>query len=456
MKIHNLHLRHACHFSDLKIQFNASQPITVILGEQGSGKTTIVKNAFHALSWFSARFKDLRSPGIVMPDQDITLQRVQSKIEIEVQLPAEIRGAIESDDAREVDITLCQWQLYKTLNSSGVGISKVEVTALEQLTSRYFQAIKQDPLQGLPLIAYFPSERFVNEVSLLNKNNPAVFQSATAYEQVPLTFTTFSRFFEWFREVSDIENALTAQVFQQVLQRQQNSNTHPTDETEFSQALRMASHQLHTPSLSALKQALTVVLPELTDIFIEYQPRLQLMVCWQGQHIQFAQLSNSLRNWIALIGDVVRRMCLLNPLSLFPCMEGDGILLIDQIDIDLDEANASTILSRLHQAFPNIQIIATTLHPYVLDADENMQCLKLQQRQLHEIKLEQYQADLQQLYNDLQQEHTINTASEMVMESNTVVEQMFHQFQKLSMQEQQQLRTLLHIDDDRTSQETLL
>ncbi len=85
-----------------------------------------------------------------------------------------------------------------------------------------------------------------------------------------------------------------------------------------------------------------------------------------------------------------------------------------------------------------------------------MQCLKLQQRQLHEIKLEQYQADLQQLYNDLQQEHTINTASEMVMESNTVVEQMFHQFQKLSVQEQQQLRTLLHIDDDRTSQETLL
>ena len=96
------------------------------------------------------------------------------------------------------------------------------------------------------------------------------------------------------------------------------------------------------------------------------------------------------------------------------------------------------------------------MHPYVLDTDENIQCLKLQQRQLHEIKLGQYQADLQQLYNDLQQQHTINTASEIVMESNTAVEQMFQQFQKMSAQEQQQLRALLHIDDDRTSQETLL
>lgn len=38
-----------------------------------------------------------------------------------------------------------------------------------------------------------------------------------------------------------------------------------------------------------------------------------------------------------MLGDIVRRMCLLNPLSLYPCIEGDGILMIDELDAQLDD-----------------------------------------------------------------------------------------------------------------------
>ena len=115
----------------------------------------------------------------------------------------------------------------------------------------YLKAIQQDPLQGLPLIAYYPAERFINEINLLSKNNPAVMQTTAAYELTAIPFTTFARFFEWFREVSDIENAQSAQLFQQILK--ENTSSTASDDTsdrtaDFHNALFQARTHLHSPS----------------------------------------------------------------------------------------------------------------------------------------------------------------------------------------------------------------
>ena len=458
MKIHSIRLRHACHFSDLHIEFNTKKPITLIIGQQASGKTTLLKNIFHALSWFPARFKDLRSPGIVMPDQDIMFKRVQSKLEVTVEVPSEVGPMAESEDARTVDTSLCQWELYKTLNSSGIGISKVEVAQLEQLVAKYLQAIKQDPLQGLPLIAYYPTERFINEVNLLNKNSPHVFQSATAYENVPIPFTTFSRFFEWLREISDVENAQTAQLFQQILidHKQQKLNTIEYDPSVLTEALLHASTELHTPSLAALKTILQLILPEITDIFIEYQPRLQLMVTYKGTSIQFLQLSNSYKNLVAMIGDIVRKMCLLNPLSLYPCMEGEGILMIDEIDAQLDHTTSLGILDRLHHAFPRLQIIVTSQRTDLLDSADNYQCLYLQDKAVTDIQLNTHQQSFQQIYAELLSSENVEqvSTSEQVLEtpSNTIVSELFQQIQMMDAHDKQALLDLLQEERDTLSQ----
>src|SRR5690606_26342842 len=124
---------------------------------------------------------------------------------------------------------------------------------------------------------------------------------------------------------------------------------------ELARRIEKAQAHLHAPNLTALKQALSLILPEVSQIYLKYQPKLQLMVTYQQQTFSFQQLPNSMRNWIALVGDIVRRLCLLNPNSLFPCQEGTGILLIDAIDHQLDQEMAAVILSRLHQAFPNLQ-----------------------------------------------------------------------------------------------------
>lgn len=459
MKLLSIHLRHVYHFADLKLEFRPTQqPITLILGAQASGKTAILKNIYQSLTWFAARFKDLRTPGVVMLDQDIMQNRLQSKLDVSIKFPTELGILPESNNSPEQAPSICTWQLYKTLNANGVGISRPELQQLEQLVGLYLKAIHQDPLQGLPLIAYYPAERFINEINLLSKNNPAVMQTTAAYELTFIPFTTFTRFFEWFREISDIENAQSAQLFQKILN--ENTQANPTQDnqlnSDFQNALFQARSHLHSPSLQALKNSLNTVIPELSDIFIEYKPKLQLMVTYKNQTQNFQQLSSSIKNWIALVGDIVRRLCLLNPLSLYPCLEGDGILLIDHIDAELDQDHAQMILPRLHQAFPEIQIIASTLHEQLFEPTENMQLFQLNQQRIQEIKLQEYHANLAQLYEDLQDQIPNHTNTEIMSEPVSAVDQLFAQFQKMSAQEQQQLRELLHIDDDHTSLKPVL
>ncbi|WP_180116032.1 AAA family ATPase [Acinetobacter sp. YH12140] len=404
MKLQSIQLKHTLHFTDITLNFNYHDlPITLILGDQSSGKTSLLRFSYQALTWFAARYKDLRTAGVVMLDQDIMLNRLQSKLDIQVSFPEDIGSFQLSSDQQDQDPQCCSWQLYKTLNSQGVGLSKAETQQLESMVALYQKALKADPLQGLPLIAYYPAERFVNDVNILNKNNPAIFQPSHAYEISAIPFTTFIRFFEWFREISDIENAQSAELIQNLLHPKTQADTSNASDTPlFGQKLAQAQADLHAPSLRSLKQALETVLPDVTNIYLQYHPKLQLMVCYQGKDMLFQQLSNSVRNLVALIGDIVRRLCLLNPHSLYPCQEGDGILLIDAIDHQLDQNMTQVILTRLNQAFPRLQIIASGNRPELMEQASRFQCLQLQNKKLSEIQPEKLQETYDQIYQQLQ------------------------------------------------------
>ena len=455
MKLESIQFKHIALFHDLKIQFQyEKQPITLILGKQATGKSMLLKHTYHALTWLPARLKDLRSPGIVMSDQDITQSRLQAKIEITLQIPPEIGHLPEATSAQQTDSSLCSWKLFKTLNASGLGISQVETQQLDQAMALYQQITKKDPLQGLPLVAYYPAERFVNDINLLNKNLPGITQAISAYDISPLPFTTFTRFFEWLREISDIENAQAAYVVQRIRSKQSD----PQDQTELLNQLQKELSgqpaQLQSPNLYALKNALKFVLPELKDLYLQYQPRLQLMVDYDGQTLPFHQLSSTIKTWIALVGDVARRLCILNPLSLNPCLEGEGILLIDQIDAQLDSTHCSEILNRLHQAFPRLQIIATGSREELLEHASAYQCLKLENGKVTHLDLNTTQQQLEDIYTLLQRSETLVSHTETQAlslidptPSPAQIDILFQQIQSLNEQQKNELLRMIHAGD---------
>lgn len=460
MQLESVQFKHVGMFRDLTVEFHPAQcPITLILGDQATGKTTVLKNIYQALTWFSARFKDIRTAGVVISDQDIMLTRLQAKVQVNVRISSELNGALaESSSALETDTHSCSWKLFKTFNSQGVGISQVETQQLDQVVNLYQKTSLQDPLFGLPLIAYYPAERFVQEVNLQSKNVPGILQEIAAYDLTALPYTTFARFFEWLREISDVENAHSAHIVRRLM----GNDFKQQNQSEILQQLQqeLANHpkQLSAPNLYALKKSLHTVFPEITDLFIQYVPKLQLMVRYKEQLIPFQQLSASLKTWIALIGDVTRRLCLLNQHCFDPCLEGDGILLIDQVDHQLDQNFSAEILQRLHLAFPRLQIIVTGNRDELLEHALDYQCLRLDANEIYEINLAQSQNQLSQLYNQLVWSEGTNLAqTHNLLETETLVskvDELFHQIQELNPQEKTDLFNLLKIDD--TPQETSL
>ena len=453
MQLESVLFKHVGRFRDLNIEFQPEQyPITLILGDQSTGKTTILKNIYQALTWFSARYKDIRTAGVVIADQDIMLTRLQAKIQIQVHMSEELNhGLTESSAAQAADTQRCSWKLYKTFNSQGVGISQVESQQLDQMVTLYQKMNQQDPLLGLPMIAYYPAERFVHEVNLQSKNVPGTLQDISAYDLTPIPYTTFARFFEWLREISDVENAHSAHIVRRLMGNDFNQQNQSEILQELQLELVKHPKQLSAPNLHALKTSLNTVFPKLQDLYIQYVPKLQLMVRYEDRVMPFQQLSASEKTWIALVGDISRRLCLLNQHSFDPCLEGEGILLIDHVDMQLDQNACAEILERLHEAFPRLQIIVTGNRDELLEHALHYQCLKLDQHGIYPIQLEASQQQLSTLYQDLVQSGPENeTQPPPLLPSEptlTKMDALFHQIQALNPQEKSDLLNLLKIDD---------
>ena len=100
------------------------------------------------------------------------------------------------------------------------------------------------------------------------------------------------------------------------------------------------------------------------DLRIRRSP-LRMTVVKQGTELNVAQLSDGERNMLALVGDMARRLSVLNPCLANP-NAGHGVALIDEIDLHLHPRWQREIVGKLQRTFPNCQFIISTHSPQVL------------------------------------------------------------------------------------------
>ena len=84
-----------------------------------------------------------------------------------------------------------------------------------------------------------------------------------------------------------------------------------------------------------------------------------------GKKFSLNQLSDGEKNMIAMVGDIARRLSMANPKLENP-LNGDGIVMIDEIDLHLHPKWQRLIVPRLVEVFPNCQFIVTTHSPQIL------------------------------------------------------------------------------------------
>jgi predicted ATP-binding protein involved in virulence len=89
-------------------------------------------------------------------------------------------------------------------------------------------------------------------------------------------------------------------------------------------------------------------------------------------------LSDGLRTMAAMVAEIAYRCVVLNPhLGINAVKETKGIVLIDEIDMHLHPKWQQNVVNDLKTAFPNIQFIATTHSPFIVQSLKSEELINL-------------------------------------------------------------------------------
>ncbi|WP_436718331.1 AAA family ATPase [Escherichia coli] len=117
--------------------------------------------------------------------------------------------------------------------------------------------------------------------------------------------------------------------------------------------------------LTAVRTAISRFMPGFSNLRVRRKPRLHMSIDKNGQTLNVLQLSQGEKSLMALVGDIARRLAMMNPMLENP-LNGEGIILIDEVDMHLHPTWQRTIIQRLTTTFPHCQFVLTTHSPLVI------------------------------------------------------------------------------------------
>lgn len=425
MEIQKLMLQNLGRFDQLEVDFAPTEEnksnITVFIGNNGAGKTSILEALATSLSWFIARVRSEKGSGTAISEFAIINEAPAANITL--QLCDDNQIQVFPDKGKQS----YKWSLVKA-RKGHKSDKKSYLSELTELADIYRQLLTNNSGASLPLIAYYPVERSVLDIPL-NIKGKHNFTQIEGYESALFRGVDFRLFFEWFREREDIENqeenilyekffsddsnyegvknnlnrasneldfllnkSEEVNVYFQKLRSQlENAITSNEDENNNNFFYKNLAKELKAikkeyesiqnemnkisfkrpiftykdKQLDAVRTAITAFMPELSNIRVQRKPNLHMSVEKNGKSLNVMQLSQGEKSLMALVGDIARRLAMMNP-SLENPLDGDGIILIDELDMHLHPSWQRNLVHRFTETFKNCQIILTTHSPLVI------------------------------------------------------------------------------------------
>lgn len=187
------------------------------------------------------------------------------------------------------------------------------------------------------VVVFYPTDRYVDTFPSL-KIKDINFEVELLY-----TFSnSFNDFFNWFRSHEDYEN----------------EQIRFTDNSKY-----------RNKELEAVRNTISIFLPSFSNPRVQRQPQEELIVEKNGEKLSISNLSHGERLMFAMVGDIARRLSIANP-GLDDPLQGEGVVLIDEIELHLHPGWQRKIVPLLTKTFPNIQFILTTHSPQVISSVE--------------------------------------------------------------------------------------
>lgn len=305
IKIRSLHLENYRGFTDTTIEFG--DHITCIAGINGAGKSSVL----------CALSKILESLYISFPKEEFIK-------------PSDINKNAKDKTAKVVlNLLVNKKNTTHQLSSNDVFILENEVF------SKY---IKSHDI----VISYYSVNRSELDVDVSVDQEKDLSDKKEAMTNAFNSVTHYKEFFQWFRDREDRENAIK-------LEKYENGDT----KTIFEDI-----------ELKAVRNAISVLTPDFSKMKID-KNRQSVLITKGNTSIDFSTLSDGEKGVITLFGDIARRLAIANETLENP-LEGNGIILIDEIDLHLHPSWQRKICHALVKTFPNCQFVITTHSPQIL------------------------------------------------------------------------------------------
>lgn len=306
-----------------------TETTTAIVGVNGVGKSSVLDALAIGLSNLAARVAGRAAKSRAMSPDDISLGAEYARLDMTVQL----------GDRPEIE-----WRIVLNRKAGDHPAERRsdfsqlrEVTQNLAIEAGIFDAFGVDATApaAFPLAVYYDVHRAVLDVPLRVRErlkNAIVegYEDALGHGGAD-----FKRFFIWFRNQEDLENE---------------------------KARDIAAYR--DPELTAVREAVKVF-TGFTDLRIRRKPSLRMTLCKDSKEFNVAQLSDGEKCLLAMVGDLARRLTLLNRNVNEP-LRGAGVVLIDELDLHLHPAWQRTVVANLQNTFPRCQFIISTHSPQIL------------------------------------------------------------------------------------------
>jgi len=380
MQIKKLELKNFAIFEDLVVDFapqNQTQgKVTVFIGNNGTGKTAILKALALSLSSLVAQIKWKEETGDSIDTLDIFNADTYSKITL----------AIEEDNNFQTPLE--KYRIGVALFSSIEDLTKYQKEEhprfskdIIALSNPYRMRLAKDKEASLPLIMYYPVERIISDIDLEIREGQSLKQFE-GYENCFSGQVDFKRFFSWYREREDIENEKFAQI-----QREKRAEIDRSLNLSIEERYKyLVSNFLNDKQLKVVRTAIHNFMPEFSNLRVERMPFLRMLVDKKGsdESLNILQLSQGEKSLMALVGDIARRLAIMNPALENPLL-GEGVVMIDEIDMHLHPKWQRSIVQNLQNTFPNCQFILTTHSPAVISDSPNLLVYELNDGEVNQI-----------------------------------------------------------------------
>lgn len=348
MRIDHLSLKNFRGFESFEVALNPH--FSLIVGENGSGKSSVLEAVTVAMGAFLLGIKDIpNNDKRHIEPEEIHLRK--TSFSIERQYPVFVKAKGEVNNAQ------IEWGRDLKEESGRTNTSSAK--KIKVVASSLDAEIRKGSSKALPVLVYYSTGRLWKDfVERARKRDGEMEEEPDMKREVPSRFrgyrnclqatSAFRLFLKWYhgKEIAALQKTGTDDVLQ------------------------------------AVKTAVTRALPGCKNIYYELDPDREqtLMIEFEdGRTLPFGVLSDGTRNILALVADLAYRCVTLNPqFGAEATLKTAGIVVIDELDLHLHPEWQKRIVMVLREIFPKVQFVASSHSPFLIQEMSAGELIKLQ------------------------------------------------------------------------------